>query len=105
MSFPYGLAEPFDIGDGSLNHLTREECFVLGAEWALFRNDLDQGAAFSRMVHTENAGRLIALVQRRKWTVERQELSANWTKLTARPSAEASVAPSGQNSAAVEPRH
>ena len=99
MNFPYGLAEPFDISDGSVDHLTREECFVLGAEWALFRADLDQGSAFSRMVHTENAERLIRLGQRRNWTVERTELSANWTKLTARPGAMNGRPAAGSNGA------
>lgn len=59
------LVEPFDVDDGSLSALSGAQCFALGVEWAMCRNEMAQGKRlFPATVHADNAQRVAAMAHR-----------------------------------------
>ena len=56
---------PFDIDQGQLDGMTKEQCFVLGYEVAMIDQLLDTGVAFEKPVHSANRDRIAAECQRR----------------------------------------
>lgn len=59
----YVLLDPFHIDNGELGHMTPEEAFTLGVEWATLRLllDSDPDATLSIELHTKNADRISKL--------------------------------------------
>jgi len=77
-----GLAEPFDIDDGSLKGITPEKAFSLGVEWHLFRQRLDSQKAFTIFCLPENATRLVKMVERHtRFVEERPNVAQGWTQI------------------------
>jgi len=78
----FGLVEPFDIDDGSLNTMTPEYAFALGVEWQLFRQRLDSGKSFATFCMVENATRFVKMAERHKRFVEdRPNAAPGWTQI------------------------
>ena len=74
----FELVEPFDIDHGELDGLTLQQAFVLGVEWRMFREQLQTGDSFSRMIHTDNLERLTRLCQRHGRGWQEQILDDDW---------------------------
>lgn len=80
----WGLIEPFDIPPESLAGLSSTLCFVLGVEWAYFRDKLvSTPEPFVNVCHNANAERLAAMVKRHGRFVEyeRDWCPGDWTRL------------------------
>lgn len=79
----WGLTDPFDIDDGSLEGLTAEQAFVLGVEWGMLCQGLD--AEESRLVfaniHTANAERLVRLCRRKGREPMVTDRGDGWTEI------------------------
>lgn len=56
----FGLIKSFQIDNGELKGLSRQECFVLGYELALVDELLKSTAQISRTVHAANRERIAA---------------------------------------------
>lgn len=54
----YGLKKSFNIDNGELDQLRRNECFVLGYELGSIDELLKLPAAFAKPVHPENQERV-----------------------------------------------
>jgi signal-transduction protein with cAMP-binding, CBS, and nucleotidyltransferase domain len=78
----FGLIEPFDIDDGSLNAISRQECFCLGAEFMAFRQRLEKGSAFTDYFLADNAARLTKMAERAQRFVESRPAEKGWTLIT-----------------------
>ena len=78
----FSLVEPFDIDNGSLENLSRAECFSLGVEWQLFRHRLASGKPFNDLVLANNAERLTKLAERQQRFVEARPASGGWVSIT-----------------------
>ncbi len=71
----YILFDSFEIDDGELDGQTNKDAFVLGVEWAKFRERLTtESAEFSETVHAANTTRVRNLAARRG-----RETKATWT--------------------------
>lgn len=81
-SAEFGLVEPFDIDDGSLDGIGVKECFALGVEWQLFRERLKTGKPFTDVVLANNAERLTKLAERSRRFVESRPASNGWSTIT-----------------------
>lgn len=79
----WGLTDPFDIDDGSLDGLTPEQAFVFGVEWGMLFQSLDEEE--SRLVfvniHTENAERLVRLCRRKGREPMVIDRGGGWTEI------------------------
>lgn len=79
----WGLAADFDIDDGSLDGLTDQQIFVLGVEWGMLYQQLDDEN--SRLVliqiHTENAERLMRLCRRKGREAIATDKGDGWTEI------------------------
>lgn len=61
----YGLVEPFDVDDGSLDGFSPQEIFCFGVEWEMFRQKLkDTPRSFTEQIHSANVQRLLAMCKR-----------------------------------------
>jgi len=69
------LVEAFDIEDGSLQGLPPEQVFILGVEWATFRQRLSESAPFTMVCLLENRPRLVAMAERNGRFVEDRQTS------------------------------
>ena len=78
----HDLVQPFDIDDGSLDGVSRTECFALGVEWQLFRDRLKSQHPFTLLVLANNAARLTQLAERSRRFVESRPASDGWAELT-----------------------
>ena len=79
----YQLAESFDIDDGSLDVLSKQQCFVLGVEWATFHARVLAGEQFVGVCHSSNAPRLSMMVERNGRFVEHHVHAEGWSQLFA----------------------
>jgi len=77
----YTLVEPFDIDDGSLNSLSKQECFVLGVEWASIRARLLAGERFVDLCHESNAQRIEKMAERHGRYVEHHPCGDGWSRI------------------------
>jgi hypothetical protein len=77
----FKIIESFEIDDGSLSALTPEKCFVLGVEWESFLRKLKSESSFVEIIHTENAQRLVRLVERHGRFVEHSAFALGWTRI------------------------
>jgi hypothetical protein len=75
------LVEPFDVDDGSIDGLSPQECFALGAEWAMFQQKLRGGQPFVELILEKNAQRLVGLAERNGRFVEHHPACAGWAKI------------------------
>jgi hypothetical protein len=82
-SVEWGLVEPFEVDDGSLDGIGRAECFSLGVEWGMFRQRLKSGQRFSILCLANNAARLSAMAERHRRFVEyRPATTEGWALIT-----------------------
>ena len=78
----YEVVEPFDTNNDSLAGLNPWECFALGVEWDMFRQQLEAGKPFTALCLSNNARRLVAMAERHRRLVEdRPTLSPGWTEI------------------------
>jgi len=77
----FKVIESFDIDNASLDGLSRQQCFVLGAEWARFRFRILAGEQFSTLCNVANAERLCALAERHARFVEYHEHCPGWCQI------------------------
>jgi hypothetical protein len=75
----FGIVEPFELDDGSLNGLRPEYIFVLGVEWAMFRQQLDAGAPFKASCLPENRARFVKMAERHNRFVEDRDTGHAWS--------------------------
>jgi hypothetical protein len=75
----YRLVDSFDIDDGSLAALTKEQCFALGTEWEAFRARVLAGESFTSLCNSANAARLALLAERHGKFVEHHIHSPGWS--------------------------
>jgi hypothetical protein len=61
----YEMCEPFDIDHGELEGLRLQDAFVLGVEWQMVHQQLENGREFDRMIHADNIKRIRAMCERR----------------------------------------
>ena len=80
----YGLIDAFGVDDGELDGLSPQECFALGVEWALVRNDVYEKRKSHRTVHRANVDRLQALSERHGLLVSVEGIDETWAYLKAR---------------------
>lgn len=83
----FGLVESFQIDDGSLDGLSRQECFVLGYEFLQFCHALNSfSEGNNHLVHIANAGRLAKAAESRgkKMTVRylSDDKSEEWCRVS-----------------------
>jgi hypothetical protein len=81
MSTEYELCEPFDIDHGELHGLNRQTVFVLGVEWQMVYQGLENGRDYARMIHSENIARVRNMCQRRGRTFEITPFNDDWAQL------------------------
>ena len=82
----FGLVEPFDIDDGSLEGLSPVDSFVLGVEWQMVNGQLEAQEGFERPIHSRNATRIKrACIRRRRRFVCQDEMDGTWMTLTVEP--------------------
>ena len=78
----WGLVEPFDTDDGSLDGINVGECFALGVEWQIFRERLKSGKAFTYLCLANNAIRLSRMAERHRRFVEyRSSITPGWAEV------------------------
>ncbi len=77
----YRIAEPFDVDNGALNALPREECFALGVEWAMMRARLLAGEQFNDLCMAPNAERIAAMAERHGRFVEHHDYGDGWSQI------------------------
>lgn len=58
----FGLAQAFDIDDGSLSSLSQEEIFTLGVEWGRAWELAKAPSSFAISVHAANETRISAML-------------------------------------------
>jgi hypothetical protein len=75
----FDLVEPFDIDDGSLNGLSPQTIFTMGVEWATWRNRIIGGCPKTDLCLTENAARIILMLERHGWFCEERH-PRDWAK-------------------------
>lgn len=75
------MDDVFDIDEEQLKQLSSKEAFVLGVEYAIFRNVLSTGDSFSAVVHLDNAERLSKLASTNGRTVTTKLLNDDWAEL------------------------
>lgn len=80
---------PFGIDDGELDGLTPQECFTLGVEWQMVREQAEENPGFSTHIHTSNRERIAALLDRhsRLYTITflHDDVSEGWLWLSVDP--------------------
>ena len=57
---------PFDIDNGELDSLSKQQAFVLGFEFSNILSMIEGGRSFAIPVHSDNQDRLVKLCQRLK---------------------------------------
>lgn len=62
----FNMVEPFHVDDGELNDLTLQQVFVLGVEFEMIRAQLETGAPFERMFHSDNIDRVEKMCNRQR---------------------------------------
>lgn len=83
----FGLKIPFDIDHGELDELPRNECFVLGYEFATIMALLEAkpAADFVKLIHSRNRDRIVKQVRRLGWNYEfnflHDDRSEEWMEL------------------------
>ena len=78
----YGLVEPFDVDDGSLDGLSPHYIFTMGVEWDMFRRRLTTGEPFTMLCLPENRDRFVRMAERHSRFVEdRQTGCVGWTEI------------------------
>ena len=82
MGATFKLVEPFDIDGGELDGTSPQECFSMGVEWQMFRDRLANGQAFTCLVLSGSAGRLIELAKRSNRFAESVPVDDYWTQIT-----------------------
>jgi hypothetical protein len=79
----WGLVEPFDTDDGSLDGINSGECFALGVEWQRFLDRLKEGKRFTDLCLANNAARLSKMAERHRRYVEyRPATTPGWAEIT-----------------------
>jgi hypothetical protein len=79
----WGLVEPFNTDDLSLDDVSAEEAFALGVEWQQFRERLKCGKRFTTFVLAHNAARLTTMAERHRRFVEhRPAITPGWAEIT-----------------------
>lgn len=79
----WGLVEPFDTDDASLDGISPAECFALGVEWQRFLDRLKQGKRFTDLCLANNAARLSKMAERHRRYVEYRAASTpGWAEIT-----------------------
>lgn len=65
-SCEYELVDSFGIDNGELKDLSNTDAFVLGVEWAMFREQLNTDSnEFSTVIHPDNVSRIRGLASKR----------------------------------------
>jgi len=81
-STEFGLIEPFDTEDGSLEGISPEYAFALGVEWEMFRQRLKTGKPFTAFCMLQNTARFVKMVERHNRFVEdRPSVSEGWSEI------------------------
>jgi hypothetical protein len=76
------LAESFDIDDNNLEHLSPQEAFALGVEWAIFFKRLKSNEPIRDFCLANNSHRLEKLAERMGRSSECRSTSApNWAEI------------------------
>jgi len=79
----WALVEPFETENGALSHVSREECFALGVEWAMFRDRLKSGKPFTTYCLENNAARIAKMAERHQRFVEYHSATVDgWALIT-----------------------
>ena len=84
------MVEPFEIDNGELDSLSRQQAFVLGVEWARFEAGVSQlqhgnAIAFQMAVHSDNVLRCTGLAARASCHVSQvEEQGGEWVSLMVR---------------------
>ena len=82
MNAEFGLIEPFETDNGSLDGVTAEHAFALGVEWAMWRQRLKTGQPFTDLCLPKNTSRLVRLCERHKRIVEdRPNICPGWDEI------------------------
>lgn len=82
----FGLVEPFGIDNGELDNFERHQCFVLGVEFAMFRQKLlENHSAFTDMVCDLAPERIVAMCERHGRCVETREKFDGWVSIWVGP--------------------
>ena len=79
----YGLIEPFETDDGSLESISADYAFTLGVQWAMFRHQLlaDQ-KPFRSLCLPENQERLVRMAERHNRFVEARQTGCDgWVEI------------------------
>jgi hypothetical protein len=66
----FGLIDPFDINDGSLNDLTPEHAFALVVECQIFKQRFLTGKPFTMLCLPENRTRFVNMAESHRRFVE-----------------------------------
>lgn len=78
----HDLSGCLDIDDGDLEHLSPQEAFALGVEWAIFFKRLKNGDPIRDFCLANNARRLEKLAERMGRSSESRSTSApNWAEI------------------------
>ena len=78
----YDISENLDIDDESLKHVSPQEAFALGIEWAIFFKRLKSRAPIRDVCLAKNAHRLEKLAERMGRTVRcRSTTAPRWAQI------------------------
>ena len=78
----HALSGCLDMDDGNLEHLSPQEAFALGVEWAIFFKRLKKGDPIRDFCLANNARRLEKLAERMGRSCESRSTSApNWAEI------------------------
>jgi hypothetical protein len=81
----WGLVDPFEIDDGELDSVSRTQAFVLGVEWARFRERLDKEQRFSSLANIANGDRLRRCAERHGRIAVVRPVSPEWVEVSVMP--------------------
>ena len=84
----FSFARKFDIDCGELNHLSVQQCFVLGYELAQIDSLIRSRCGFEKPVHVDNRDRIEAELKRHgkeyKFEWSGDDKSESWVYLSVR---------------------
>lgn len=78
----FGLREPLETDDGTMDGIPAELAFAMGAEWERFRRRLQTGRPFKTLCRPQNAARLVKMAeQHRRYAEDRPNIRPGWSEI------------------------
>jgi hypothetical protein len=77
----FETVEQYDTPKCSMNGITPEYAFAMGAEWQVYRQKLQTGKPFTTLCLPENSARFVKMAERQNRFVEDRQIGCGWTEI------------------------